>query len=185
VVDCRDVTLPVELVSFTATPVYEEVRLDWTTASEKNTSHFEVERSADLHAWHTMARVAAAGDSPASRDYTSTDRDPLPGTSYYRLRMNDLDGTHAYSPVASVQQRMPARCWPNPSMGDLQLEGAPAGARVEIMDALGRLYHAGSVNEQGTLHITLVGAPPGLYQLRITSQGHQDVQRISILASQP
>ncbi len=185
VVDCRDVTLPVELVSFTAIARDDHVRLDWTTATEKNTSHFEVERSADLRAWQTVSRLTAAGESPVALDYSSTDHDPLPGTSYYRLRMSDRDGTYAYSSVASVQQRKPARCWPNPSNGSFQVEGAPAGAHVEVIDALGRPCYAGSASEQGSLHIALPGLPPGLYQLRISSEEHQDIHRISLLTSQP
>lgn len=185
VVDCRDVTLPVELVSFTATAEQDRVRLDWTTASEKNTSHFEVERSADLRTWQTIARLAAAGDSPNARHYSTVDSEPLPGTSYYRLRTNDSDGTHSYSAVAVVQQRPPLRCWPNPSNGNFQLEGVPAGARVEMVDALGRIYHTVVANEQGAMQFSLPGVPPGVYQLRISAEGYQHVQRISVLTSQP
>ena len=40
-----DGALPVDLITFTAKPENDKVRVEWLTASEKNNSHFIVERS--------------------------------------------------------------------------------------------------------------------------------------------
>jgi hypothetical protein len=97
--------LPVELVAFTATAASSEaVRLTWTTASERNSAAFEVERSTDGRAFAHIATVRAAGNSSASRRYALLDTQ-LPagaGQLYYRLRLVDTDGTFAYSLVQVV-----------------------------------------------------------------------------------
>lgn len=89
-------TLPAELTSFTAAADADEVRLDWTTATERNNHFFTVERSADGvddESFEPVLRVASLGDSQHETYYVTADEHPLPGTSYYRLRQTDLDGT--------------------------------------------------------------------------------------------
>ncbi|MEM9923996.1 MAG: choice-of-anchor V domain-containing protein, partial [Cyanobacteria bacterium P01_D01_bin.50] len=47
VITLTEQTLPVELAAFNATVHKQEVKLDWTSATEENVSHFELERSAN------------------------------------------------------------------------------------------------------------------------------------------
>lgn len=53
--------LPVTLLSFKATPQSDRVQLAWETASERNASHFRVERSLDLGEYVSVGEVAAGG----------------------------------------------------------------------------------------------------------------------------
>lgn len=99
--DCNE-TLPIELTSFTARPENFGVILRWTTASERNNAYFEVERSTDLINFEPIARVAGAGNSFQTLDYEAFDSDPHMGTSYYRLRQVDGDGSESWSEVESV-----------------------------------------------------------------------------------
>ena len=43
-----NITTPVELISFNATVLENNVKLDWATATETNNRGFEVEREASL-----------------------------------------------------------------------------------------------------------------------------------------
>lgn len=99
--DCNE-TLPIELTRFTARPENFGVTIRWTTASERNNSYFEVERSADLVNFESIARVVGAGNSFQNIDYEAFDPNPLFGTSYYRLRQVDMDGSSTLSDVESV-----------------------------------------------------------------------------------
>ncbi len=98
------ITLPIELSSFTATvETPERVRLDWTTLSERNNDHFLVERSRDGQYFDPVGRVLGAGNSTQEIHYTFTHHDPdASNLSYYRLAQVDMDGTSTRSDVVSV-----------------------------------------------------------------------------------
>ena len=98
--------LPVELTGFDAKWTGSGTDLRWATASEKNSSHFVVERSTSgAGEYQAVGRVAAAGSSSTSRSYQL--RDAEAGSLganllYYRLRQVDADGREAFSPVVVV-----------------------------------------------------------------------------------
>ena len=93
--------LPIELLSFTATPNDVEVELEWVTASEINNDFFTVEKSLDLNSWNKVLVKDGAGNSNFTKTYTDIDKNPFSGLSYYRLKQTDFNGTFAYSePVA-------------------------------------------------------------------------------------
>lgn len=169
-----DAPLPVQLLSFTATPQGTAVRTAWATASEKNSAYFVVQRSANGSTFSDVQRVAAQGTSLLRHDYAAVDAQPLPGTSYYRLRQVDLDGTVAYSSVATVrftsELAAPALAvYPNPSAGQrfqvLATGLAATGGTVQLHDNVGRLVltHTAPV---GAAEATIQPAQPlasGLY----------------------
>jgi fibronectin-binding autotransporter adhesin len=166
--------LPVQLLSFTATRQGTMVRTAWATASEKNSAYFVVQRSADGRTFSDVQRVAAQGNTLVRHDYAAVDAQPLPGTSYYRLRQVDQDGTVAYSPVATVrfgtEQTTPALlAYPNPSAGQhfqvLATNLATTGGTVQLFDNVGRLVLT-QVAAVGTAEVTIQPARPlasGLY----------------------
>lgn len=88
-----NVPLPVTLLSFTAKPEGDRVQLAWVTTSERDADRFVVERSADLREYVSVGEVAAEGTTNARQYYGLTDKNPLPGINYYRLRQLDRDGT--------------------------------------------------------------------------------------------
>ncbi|MBO2011873.1 T9SS type A sorting domain-containing protein [Hymenobacter negativus] len=147
--------LPVELTKFSATAVGTAVQVAWTTASEKNSAYFEVQRSANGLRFEALTQVAAQGTSTRLHNYESRDAQPLPGQSYYRLRMVDRDGTYSYSPVATVRfgkASGPASItlYPNPSTGSsfhIASQNVPTGpAAVRLFDLQGRLVSQYSVD---------------------------------------
>jgi hypothetical protein len=94
--------LPVELTSLDAARTSTTVVCKWTTASERNSDYFVVERSADGQTYSSLGKVASGGTSIQARNYSYLDAKPLPGAAYYRLRLVDKDGTESFSPVAVV-----------------------------------------------------------------------------------
>lgn len=110
-------TLPVSWQSFTATPRPTANLLAWATATERNNSHFEVERSADSRSWAAIGRVVGAGDSQQEQRYTFADAEPLPGRNYYRLRQVDFDGQFDYSGIVLAERpdKGGLRVFPNPA----------------------------------------------------------------------
>ncbi len=148
VVAACEAALPVTLVDFSATPDEQSVLLEWHTTSESNASHYEIQRSADGRLWQEIGAIAAAGESDAPLAYRHRDLRPLPGLSYYRLKMIDHTGGHgdagfAYSEIRSVvrAERMDTalKLYPNPVTDRVYLETEGVITEVLLWDIAGRL----------------------------------------------
>ena len=169
--------LPVELAAFTARAQGSTaVTVAWSTASEKNSAHFELERSANGTAFRRIGTVTAAGNSSSPRKYLWTD-ETLPTQTarlYYRLRQIDVDGTCTYSPVRAVSQLLAAEnqllVYPNPAHGVVrtQVLGPLPTEPVQVLDARGRIVQTHpTLGADGILPLS--GLPAGMYVLRCGS----------------
>lgn len=97
------VPLPVDLISFNGFEIRPRtVRLNWSTASELNNSHFQIERSTDGNAWEILESVPGHGTTQEIHHYEYLDHSPHKGVNYYRLRQFDYDGKFEVSPVVPV-----------------------------------------------------------------------------------
>lgn len=122
-------TLPVELLSFDGEVVGDDVELRWTTGSEENNSHFDIERSADGSIFEKVGQVLGAGNSNIAIDYVFRDTEPLLGQSYYQLVQVDYDGTTTYSDVVPIRIE-------------------EASSKYDILDVTGRLVGEMDSTEQ-------------------------------------
>jgi hypothetical protein len=91
--------LPLELSVFYGKAVGQRNILNWATQNEVDVAGFEVERSSDGLSFEKIG-VVAKGPLRANA-YTLTDNQPF-ATSYYRLKMLDLDGKYTYSKVITI-----------------------------------------------------------------------------------
>ena len=120
--------LPADELEFEARIVERNVRLDWTTAFEINSSYFEVERSIDRLNFDPIGRVPAAGNSGIALDYQYSDVHPgeIASPIYYRVKMVDGNGQGNYSVVRTVTFQgdgMPMLVvHPNPTSGNVMIE---------------------------------------------------------------
>ena len=94
--------LPVELVSFSGACNDGLVELIWETASEYNSSHFDVENSRDGITWDVVKTIEAAGNSNELLTYGYNDVNAHGGDNYYRLTQVDIDGTSKTYDVINV-----------------------------------------------------------------------------------
>ncbi len=109
--------LPIELGNFTASVNAEkEVDLNWSTLTESNTRQFTIQRSKTGQDFESLGTRSAAGNSSIRIDYAYTDEAPYPGTSYYRLKLENIDGTVEYSRLLSVNLKgsLVFEVYPNP-----------------------------------------------------------------------
>ncbi|MEM9849148.1 MAG: SdrD B-like domain-containing protein, partial [Bacteroidota bacterium] len=96
--------LPVELLGFNAKADKDHIDLVWSTASELNNSHFELERSEDGKTFKQITRVEGQGTTLEQADYDYEDQEVVPGVLYYyRLKQVDLDGVFEYSEIRTVK----------------------------------------------------------------------------------
>ena len=108
--------LPLQLLSFYAVKKDKHVLLQWTTANEINTSHFEIYKAGQPVSLQYLDKVAAAGFSTANRSYNYIDLKPFKGLNFYHLKMVDKDNSYKLSQVVKVNfDDIPSlNIYPNP-----------------------------------------------------------------------
>ena len=173
--------LPVELTDFTVQAVKNiDAQLSWTTASEKNNDHFDVERSTVGATFVKIGQVKGQGTSSSPTAYALTDAGigaKASGQVYYRLKQVDTDGTATYSPVRTViftKSAIPAiSLFPNPATTGTQLDltQLPTGTyQVSVLDATGRVV-LGLTLEAGLAHaLDLNTIASGTYMVVVRGQ---------------
>lgn len=95
--------LPVELTAFEAEVKDNSVALTWSAEKEINLEGYEVERSLDGESFEYIGFVEANNAFDAQA-YDFKDEENIDGTTYYRLRSVDNDGTEELSGVRSVKR---------------------------------------------------------------------------------
>lgn len=151
--------LPVELQSFVGFSDDCTIKLNWETGSERNFSHFEIEKSYDGVDFQTIGRIDSKGEDNGITGgiYDYADANPM-SINYYRLRIVDIDNTFTYSDIIIVKseciedkETTIINVYPNPVKGDkLSVEvfsnSNINNAKVHITDQLGRV-----INKTNTL----------------------------------
>ncbi len=138
-------TLPVTLSSFKGKLQDKHAALEWKTASESNTSIFEIERSYNGSAYKKIGIVKAAGNSSTLKTYNFYDREIALATNYYRLRMVDKDGSSAYSNIVLLKnetsiQNVTVLNNPFRSYIDIRFDKIPVGTvKIQLSDINGKI----------------------------------------------
>ena len=186
------ITLPVKLASFSAMLNTDKVDLKWTTASEKNVSHFSIEKSTDGINYNEAGIVFAYGNTSETINYSFTDKNintPKAGVIYYRLRSVDVDGKSELSFVRSIrigkknEQGIAIRTYPNPVTTELRIT-IPAnwqGKKVsyELHTTNGLLaMRTVTGNSSQTETINVNSLAPGFYVVRVSSDREVAQQKI-------
>ena len=174
--------LPISLLDFKAICENNQVKIEWTTATETNNDFFTLERSADSKLFSQIAIVKGAGNSNAIINYITSDIQPLDGVSYYRLKQTDYDGKFKYSAVISsncaqsITIEPTVSAYPNPFNGMLFFEANNLNEDnlvIQIFDMLGKQIEIKEVkNIMGnnvTFSLDLSKYVVGVYYYRFTS----------------
>ena len=171
--------LPVELVSFSGLCEEGVVNLTWQTASEFNSSHFDVEKSRDGENWQLLTTVPSAGTSNELITYQTVDQNGTNGNNYYRLRQVDNDGQEkVYDPInVSCAEVTPGyfSSFPNPSgtsfqviVNNKELIGA---CTLNMVDATGKVIEQREIEVKDGINMFVINQEltPGIYFLNITN----------------
>lgn len=175
------IALPVELVSFTSEISGNNVKLNWTTASELNTSHYLVERRSKTSGWEVIAQIKASGSSTEKLTYTYVDKELSNGIYTYRLKMTDFDNSFEYSNetesiIASAGDFILNQNYPNPFNPSTKITyrvPESGSINLKIVSMLGETVR--EINQtvtQGVHEITLDGSnlSSGTYIYTLTAK---------------
>jgi hypothetical protein len=181
--------LPVQLVQFVADKNDDgSVKLSWSTAQEQNASHFEIERSGDQAKWTSLGSVKAKGYSSTTSNYSFTDKEPMDGKGYYRLKMVDLDQKYQYSPTVLVSSTSTNNqaliIYNNPYSDMIRTRVHVSRAQnlvLTVTDMVGRTYISQNYPAQaGNNYINLQpnAGSSGMYILRIHGDTYDQTVKI-------
>ena len=172
--------LPVELASFTARAIRDEVELKWETSTEINNNGFEIQRSTELkkdekEPWEKIGFVKGNGTSTSAISYSFRDKNPYGGSKFvYRLKQIDFDGSYEYSTELEVEL-IPARYqlfqnYPNPFNPITKLKySLPLKSQVDLVvyNTLGEevIQLVNLEQEAGSYEVDFdaTGLPSGIY----------------------
>lgn len=168
--------LPVELLSFTGTVEGDGVILNWKTASERNNSHFEIQRSNDAAKWQKIGTVNGAGTTNRLQHYHFNDPKVSLGDFFYRLKQIDYDGAFEYSNVISIQISGAGKgfkIFPNPGGQRFALESSFYPAELIIWSQSGVPVYRKEIQGEET-KVDLPELVNGVYVISLShSQGVQ------------
>lgn len=185
------VILAVNMDQFDASRISpSQVALNWSTASEENHDRFVIERRLSHETRFTdVGEVLSNGNTRSFMGYAFTDPNAFQGTSYYRLRLIDINGNEDWTEVAAVNGAKPegffTSVWPNPSEGCMNIEVLQAehelkDIHVTVSDLAGRevvsMVH--EAKEAVTVISPDMGAiAPGVYVVSVTAGENREVMR--------
>ncbi len=172
-------TLPVNLVSFDVSKEQGGNLLTWTTASEINNDHFEIQYSEDGISFITIGYVAGQGTSYQINNYSFFDERSFNGTVYYRLKQVDFDGTTSYSNTISLGNAQAISLFKS---GDntISINGENLTG-VEVFDMNGKLIYSDILNKNlaaQTVHFDAASIAQGVYFVRVLSGNQSFSQKL-------
>lgn len=174
--------LPVDLFYFKGKAANDLNLLEWSTLSEENVSHFEIQKL-EANQWKTMGRVEAAHFSSDLQEYAFEDYD-YQTLDYYQLQIIDFDEAVDFSEVILIERNATEKdilkVYPNPtqdyvylsSNSNLQID------EIRLFDALGnQILSYENFNDQ--LDITNLAS--GVYYLEVHSNQQTFIKKITKL----
>ncbi len=169
--------VPVELISFQAIEKNKAVELSWQVAQEIRIKDYIIQKSFDGNQFEDIGSVAAQ-NTPLSKNYIFEDKSPKQGLNYYRLKINEFDGTYQYSKTESVNRNTKNNMVivPNPTTGIVRIQSFEPFDNVRIYDITGRLMHHFVNNTSNQFDVS--DLPQGVYQVAVTSNGAITVAKI-------
>ena len=170
--------LPIALLDFKANKHNEtQALISWSTSSEYNSSHFEVETSINGQTWRKIGEVKAQGVSYELSNYQLIHPNPALGVNYYRLNLVDLDGSADYSKIRSLlfgnvtSTLANVVVFPNPSNGMLNISSSSKTYNYTLTDMHGKIIHSfNNTLENSDFQLDLSIYANGVYFIKANSQ---------------
>lgn len=175
--------IPVELVSFKADLINDDVYLAWITATELNNSGFEIQRSADKINFNKIGFIEGKGTTTETQTYLFIDKGLSHGSFHYRLKQIDFDGTSQYSQIVSVDVGAPIvfevlQNYPNPFNPETMISfnlPVTSDINVTVYNLLGQIVDvvADARFDAGKHNIVFNGAAltSGVYFYEVNAKG--------------
>lgn len=161
--------LPAILTGFTAQLKGKDVQVNWTSALEMNVGHYLIEHSVNGTDFEMIGSQIAKGNSVEVNTYNFVHNNVTNGAHYYRLRIQDNDGSSALSAVKMVRLNSTDQISvsPNPVLDKANIKGLSEKDVVSVYDVNGRVVYT-SVANQPSVIVDFSILNQGVYFINIT-----------------
>jgi photosystem II stability/assembly factor-like uncharacterized protein len=188
-----DPLIPVELASFNASVIGNDVTLSWTTASEVNNLGFDIERQTN-NEWQNIGFVEGKGTTTGITNYSFIDKDLVVANYNYRIKQIDMDGTFKYHNLSeSIEVGTPdkfelSQNYPNPFNPATAIKYTlPQSGLVtlkvfnvigqEIAELVNEVKQAGSY----TIEFNANSLPSGVYIYKLNSGNFTSTKKMLLI----
>jgi hypothetical protein len=173
--------LPITLTGFTAQRNRCVANLKWTTATEQNSKHFEVQHSTDGVRFTTVGVVPSSGNSNIEKHYNFS-INLNNQNNFFRLQMVDFDGSSKFSPTLSVTTNCSSNIitlFPNPTRNTVTITGLSGDNQLRLLDNLGQVLKIiKTTNHTETINVSTL--PSGTYVIQIV-QKNEVIKNIKVI----
>lgn len=173
-------------------------RIEWSTLSEVNTSHFIVERSMNGgEDFEEIGSVLAQGQAQELSEYKFDDHDLREaGIYYYRIQQVDIDGRYSYSKVIAIEvgkesELIVLSVYPNPVSEILKIstESRTNVSQLEavLIDVNGRAVEVSNLMDFNIVpgrkeyQIDVSGLVAGTYTLKLMTDKFSYTEKVVIM----
>ena len=180
--------LPIELVSFYGEVVPSMVQLHWVTATEINNDYFVIERSKDALTFSEVGTMKAKNTLITSM-YQLNDTKPYKGTSYYRLKQIDFDGTYTYSSIITIEfnDEIVFFVYPNPKAQQQSLivsldKDYGANINLTIYDVTGKQVYVQLMDLRNKKEVVFdnLNLTSGIYVVRLNNDNLNATRKLIV-----
>jgi hypothetical protein len=137
--------LPVSFGVINAVKNINGIKIDWSVVVESNMDKYFIEKSTDGRIFNEVGSVMAKNENNTT--YTFLDVNPLAGTSFYRIKSVENEGSIKYSSVVRVSSSIKANgelnIFPNPIKGSVM--------NIQLSDIKQNRYALQVMNQQGQI----------------------------------
>ncbi len=174
--------LPVNIITFKGSNIENKyTSLNWSTSSEVNIDHFDIESSSNTTDFKLIGSVKASGTSSLQKNYSFNDANPFNGTNFYRLKEVDINGDVKYSSIINVSFNFnKLDIYPNPAHGHIYIRNNTYFTNnnkliIELINIDGQsVYKQEFTTANG--NIITINVPPalatGMYVLNVTNSNN-------------
>ncbi len=154
-----------------ATQNKDAITIAWQTLNESGTKSFTVERSGNANNYVSINTLPAKG---VASNYSYTDKNPLDGINYYRIRENAINGTNTFSPVVKVvfNDNGVISLYPNPANNTVTIKGLNKNinAVIKITDMQGREISSQNFTQSSSATLNIRALAQGTYFVQVAQQ---------------
>jgi hypothetical protein len=176
-------TLPAK-IELIATKQTNKSILVWKVTAERDVKNYTLERSANGNSYIAIYATGANG----AAEYTNTDVQPLSGINYYRVRVENMDGSIEYSAVRMLRfdSKGAILVFPNPvTNGQVSIQLPDSWQNkpltLAVYNQLGQVVISKTQSRSSqveTLNISQL--PAGNYLLHLNNGINSETQKVQI-----